>query len=72
MQVGDLVQCGEETGIIIAIDPYYTEANGEEACDWINVMWSGVEDSELQSAEIEGVSRSDVDYWLKEGVWTRP
>tara|TARA_A100001011_G_scaffold189360_1_gene197848 strand:+ start:186 stop:404 length:219 start_codon:yes stop_codon:yes gene_type:complete len=72
MQVGDLVQCGEETGIIIAIDPYYTESNGAEACDWINVLWSGAEDTSYGSAEIEGVSRSDVDYWLKEGVWTRP
>ena len=72
MQVGDLVQCGEETGIIIEIDPSYTEMNGAEACDWINVMWSGLEGSDRYHAEIEGISRSDVDYWLREGVWTKP
>jgi hypothetical protein len=70
VNVSDLVRCGEETGIIIAIDPYYSKMNGAEACDWLSVMWSGVADDEQRFAEIEGISRHDVDYWLKEGVWT--
>jgi|OM-RGC.v1.033819312 hypothetical protein len=71
MRVGDLVQCGEETGIILKVTPYDSDDALAESCDWIEVMWSGLEDGH-RAAEVEGVSKSDVDYWLKEGVWTKP
>ena len=72
MNVGDLVQCGDETGVILEITPHDSDEELAEACDWVEVMWSGAEGTSYGSAEIEGVSRSDIDYWLKEGVWQKP
>ncbi len=71
MKVGDLVQCGDETGVILDITPYDSDEEFAEACDWVEVLWSGIPGTTLETS-IEGVSRSDIDFWTKEGVWVKP
>ena len=53
MQVGDLIKCGEELGVILDFQAQPPGVFEGDYYEWLNVLW--------QDGDIEGISVEDVD-----------
>ncbi len=57
MQVGDLIRCGVELGVILDFQAKPPGMFEEDFFEWINILW--------QDGDIEGISIEDVDEILQ-------
>ena len=58
MQVGDVIRCGEEKGIVISTQDQPPGVFDDDFFEWLTVFW--------EVGDIEGISVEDVDEVISE------
>ncbi|MDB4337660.1 hypothetical protein OAA09_01420 [bacterium] len=68
MKVGDLVSCGEETGLLIS---FSEELRDNDDKPWIDVLWSGTDAYHGLTPGVEAIEASDIDEYYSNGQWIK-
>jgi len=58
VQVGDLIRCGQEIGIVLDTEAQPPGLFHGDICCWLSILW--------EDGDIEGISPEDVDEVLNE------